>query len=119
MTRLKLTIDIAFFAVAYSVALVSAQTAPTQIDANNATGVQAYNLYSGTRENINLATGNLNLTIPLVSLPGRAGNTLDVALEYDSKIWQFRPYIDGNGDLQEGWGIDGRSASVGQLGWRL
>lgn len=110
---------IALSAVTYLADLLIAQTAPTQIDAQNATGVQAYNLYSGTRENINLATGNLHVTIPLVTLPGRAGNTLDVALEYDSKIWQFTPYIDGNGDIAEMWGIDRRSAPVGQLGWRL
>ena len=119
MNPLRLLLLALLLALSYSAASLSAQTAPTQIDANNATGVQAYNLYSGTRENINLATGNLNLTIPLVSVPGRAGNTLDVAIEYDSKIWQFTPYIDGNGDLAERWGVENRSAGVGQLGWRL
>jgi hypothetical protein len=66
-----------------------AQSAPTKIDANNAGGVQPYNTYGGTHENINLATGDLNLQIPLVSLPGRDGFDLNLSLVYDSKIWNL------------------------------
>jgi hypothetical protein len=66
-----------------------AQTVPNQINPGNATGIQPYNAYGGVRENINLATGNLNQFMPLLTLPGRNGHDLVLGLEHDSKSWNL------------------------------
>ncbi len=66
-----------------------AQSQPNQINPANATGIQPYVAYGGVRENINLTNGNLNLQVPLLTLPGRNGLDLGVGLEYDSKLWQL------------------------------
>jgi RHS repeat-associated protein len=101
-------------------AVCRAQSIPNQVGPQNATGTQAYDPYGGTRENINLGNGNLNLQIPLISLPGRNGHNLSLALRYDSKIWnphsEFDPdtgqtfyYWDFNdpGDgAAAGWGFN-------------
>jgi RHS repeat-associated protein len=40
-------------------------------------------------ESVNSANGNLFFTIPLLSRPGRNGMGVDLALAYNSKIWDF------------------------------
>ena len=65
---------------------VFGQTAPTQIDSNSTTGPTPYGSFGGVHENINLATGDLTLQIPLLTLPGRNGFDLSVGLTYDSKV---------------------------------
>jgi hypothetical protein len=88
-------------AVAHSVILwailslartVAAQT--SQSPPNDQTGVAAYQSFGGQRENISLATGNLNLQIPLLTIPGRNGHDMTIALEYDSTIWQLTSTYD-------------------------
>jgi RHS repeat-associated protein len=59
----------------------------SQVTPSNDTGVKPYTTYTGAQENINLSNGNLNLRIPLVSLPGRNGHNFPIALQYDSKMW--------------------------------
>src|SRR6266536_2934831 len=51
-------------------------------------------MYLGDHENINPVTGNLNIQIPLVHLPGRAGHDLDLKLSYNSNIWAFSTYVE-------------------------
>jgi len=75
---------------------VRGQSSPVNVDPSNATGTSPYVTYGGVRENINLATGNLNLQIPLLTLPGRNGQNLSVALEYDSKMLAPSYYWDAN-----------------------
>jgi hypothetical protein len=41
--------------------------------------------FSGTNENVDLATGNLHVKIPLLHLPGVNGMDLDLNLATDSK----------------------------------
>jgi len=53
----------------------------------NETGIDPYETYDGTRENINLATGGLNLSIPLLKLPGRNGFDYSVSYAYNSQFW--------------------------------
>jgi hypothetical protein len=70
------------------------QSAPNQVVPDNTTGIQPYNTYGGTHENISLATGDLNLEIPILTLPGRAGHDLQLSVIYDSKIWAAHLYTD-------------------------
>src|SRR2546428_537689 len=96
-----------------------AQSTPNQINPGNATGLQPYNAYGGVRENINLATGNANLQIPLLNLPGRKGQDLSLGLEYDSKIWQLHDENDPFYGLLYLWDNELRNPAVGGMGWRL
>jgi RHS repeat-associated protein len=50
-------------------------------------GVFPYQTYLGEHENINLGTGNLNVQIPLLKLPGRDGHDFALNLTYNSQIW--------------------------------
>src|SRR5437016_5332642 len=50
------------------------------------TGIAAYGTYDGTKENINLSSGNLNIHIPLLKLPQRGGSFFEIGVNYDSSI---------------------------------
>ncbi|MCI0538651.1 MAG: hypothetical protein L0Z50_25875 [Verrucomicrobiales bacterium] len=103
-----------------AVPLVSfAQSGANQINPGNSTGTLPYNLFGGTRENINLSNGNLNLQIPLLTLPGRKGHDLSLALTYDSKIWQLHHEVDEFFGGYWYWDWEHRLASVGTVGWRV
>ncbi|MGH7771441.1 MAG: hypothetical protein ACREQA_04320, partial [Candidatus Binatia bacterium] len=116
LTRLLL---IAGLLLALTAAL-QAQSSPTGVNAGNATGIQPYNSYGGVRENINLANGNLNLQIPLLTLPGRNGHDLGIGLEYDSKIWQLHSeFIMETGEWWYWWDVEYRLPAAGYVGWRL
>ncbi len=97
------------------------QTIPNQVNAANATGVQAYNAYAGARENIGLANGNLNQYIPLVTLPGRDGHNLEIGLEYHSKIWGFHEYFNPYVNYwSTWWDWERRRPSLADVnGWRV
>jgi hypothetical protein len=41
------------------------------------------------QESVNSANGNLHFTVPLLSRPGRNGLGVNLALAYNSKIWDF------------------------------
>lgn len=76
------------------VLLASSLTAQSNPSPNNPTGLMPYQSYSGSHENINLATGDVNISIPLFSLPGRNGHDLSISMDYDSKLyylWTFTP----------------------------
>ncbi|HYM76312.1 MAG TPA: hypothetical protein VE377_10075 [Candidatus Dormibacteraeota bacterium] len=62
--------------------LVQSQTIPEL-------GVHPEETYDGVRENVNLATGGLNVMIPLLKLPGRNG------LDYSMKFTINTPYFTG------------------------
>ena len=73
--------------------LVSAQsvaaqdTIPTAITLNNTTGDQPYSTQVGTdTEHVELATGNLIVTIPFLNVPGRHLN-FNYGLRYDAAFW--------------------------------
>jgi RHS repeat-associated protein len=67
----------------------STGSAQTQAPPNDQTGAAAYQSYGGQHESISLATGNLSLQVPLLTLPGRNGHNLTIALEYDSSFYQL------------------------------
>ena len=73
--------------VAFGVAAIPAAGQNVDITAATTTGVRPYETYEGVREDINLGTGNLHLSIPLLTLPGRSGHDLVVNVTYDSRIW--------------------------------
>ncbi len=76
---------------------VLAQSSPPTVNPANDTGVNPYETYEGNRENINLSSGNVNITIPLLTFPGRNGLDYPLALHYDSKsVWQLRDFVDPN-----------------------
>jgi RHS repeat-associated protein len=62
-----------------------------------------YVTYGGTHENINLATGDVNIQIPLLSLPGRNKLDLNIGITYDSKFWVLNYNVDTIGDLTYFW----------------
>jgi hypothetical protein len=66
--------------------------------ASNLGGLYPLQTYVGEHENINLATGNLNIRIPMVKMPGRNGDDLELTYSYNSKIWyiQSQQVIVGN-----------------------
>ncbi|HKG46248.1 MAG TPA: hypothetical protein VKB02_05950, partial [Pyrinomonadaceae bacterium] len=74
-------------------------------------------------ENISVANGNVNLSIPLASLPPIAGGKLSwtISANYNSKLWntlreqadypndlQWNPYVISLPSLEGGWSIGGQ-----------
>jgi hypothetical protein len=55
-------------------------------------GYYPYQTYDGAKEDINLASGNLTIRLPLIKLPGRNGHDLDFAWTYNSQIWYQQSY---------------------------
>lgn len=53
--------------------------------ADNSSGLTPGQTYGSAHENIDYSTGNLDLQIPLLAIPGRHGSDLHVGLTYDSK----------------------------------
>jgi len=98
-----------------------AQTPATQITPGNATGSARVGSSSVPVGNVDLTNGNLNIAIPLITLPGRGGNDFTLALLYDSKIWQ--PHISFSNTNQDAiihWQSETSSGvNVGGLGWHL
>jgi hypothetical protein len=71
-----------------------AQSDPSHLSTANDTGVKPDQTYAGARENVNLSNGNLNIIIPLVTLPGRGGHDLVLSTSYDTKGWILERYVD-------------------------
>src|SRR6266403_5881549 len=100
--------------------LLHAQPAPpTQITPSNDTRTNPYGSYSTDAGNVSLSNGNLNLNIPIVSLPGRNGHNFVLALQYDSKIWSPSATINTSTDITYQWMAEQRNPAVGDMGWRL
>ena len=70
-TKMRTHFSAIIFIVAISISPAArAQSTPNQLSPNNTTGTAPYVMYGGAHENINLATGDLNIQIPLLALPG-------------------------------------------------
>jgi hypothetical protein len=116
MSRSGRIITLVLAELLFFCASTRSQSVPNQVTPNNDTGVQPYEAYAGVRENINLANGNVNLQIPLVSLPGRNGHDFSLSLRYDSKTWQVHSETDPNsGQILYYW--DGGGGWVFNLPW--
>ena len=69
------------------------------------TGVRPLGAYWGSApENIDMASGNLNLTIPLLRPQGRGGWSVPIALTYNSQIWKSDSAGIQNMGLDVGYG---------------
>jgi YD repeat-containing protein len=79
----------AFFTFLFTLAFIgypaSAQTYPVNPALD--TGIKPFESYDGAQEAVNLASGNLSVTLPLVSLPGRNGHDLNLSISYNSQHW--------------------------------
>lgn len=65
-----------------------------ETNSKNSTGVEPiYSYKGGLNEAINIYNGNLNVSVPLLTLKGRAGMDLAVYLSYDTS--QFNIVSDG------------------------
>ncbi len=74
-----------------------AQEQPFYVTGENANGVTPFGSYAGARENIDLVNMNLNITIPLFTLRGRAGLDFTPAVVYNSvhREWVRVPTVPG------------------------
>jgi len=116
----RLTLLILCFTFAVTIPLKEALAQSNRVTTSTASGVMPYSLYGGARENINLATGNLNLQIPLLSVPGRAGLDLSVGLTYDSKNnYLTYTYNEYTGQVFYSTQTEQRAPYVGSTGWRV
>lgn len=94
--------------------------APTDIKPSNDTGLKPLTPYATGDGNVNLTNGNLNVQIPLVSLPGRNGLDYTLTLVYDSKMWSPHPFYASGTDVLYTWTIDRPTqAPVGDYGWHF
>ena len=76
----------------------NSQTPPPDPSPATNTGTNPYETYGGERENINLGTGDLNVPLTLLHLPGRNGHDLVVKMAFDSKVWQLHGSFDQTTD---------------------
>jgi len=75
--------------------------------------------YSTDGGNVNLMNGNLNLEIPLATLPGRNGHNFVLSVQYDSKNWTPSATFPSGSDIIYIWKPEMRKPQVGDVGWRL
>src|SRR3984885_9970618 len=81
-----------FAAVALLFTLIPSCLLAQNPDPGIGSGVFPYQSYLGEHENINLGTGNLNVQIPLLKLPGRNGHDFVLNLSYNSQIWYLHSF---------------------------
>jgi hypothetical protein len=60
---------------------------PRNARGNN--GLQPMAILEKDKEAVNAANGNMTFTIPVLSRPGRNGLGLNLAVTYNSKIWEL------------------------------
>lgn len=66
-------------------------------------GIASSGTYLGENENINRATDNLNIQIPLLKLPGRDGHDFVVNASYNSQVWRLTTITPPQGQVQHIW----------------
>ncbi|HWY23089.1 MAG TPA: RHS repeat-associated core domain-containing protein [Candidatus Acidoferrum sp.] len=81
-----------FAATAILLFVISAGVYAQSADPSTGFGVVPHQTYLGESENINLGTGNVNIQIPLLKLPGRGGHDFTLNLSYNSQIWYVFNY---------------------------
>src|SRR4051812_11014474 len=77
---------------ALALTLTAFGQSPPSPATENPTGILEDHVYQGNSEKIDLATGNLTVNIPLLSLPGRNGHNLVLTASYNSKNWYHWSY---------------------------
>ncbi len=86
------------FALVFLTQFAKAQALSNQMSTATTTGALPYTTHEIAREDISLATGALHAYIPIVSLQGKGGQTLNLGWAYDS-----RPYSLLEQDNSQGW----------------
>lgn len=114
--------------LALELATADAQSAQLPSDPQVDSGTHSYGTYSGVHDNVSLASGNLSLCIPLVSLPGRNNHDLNIPLCYNSEFMEIVssttnvvptksvfPWVWGpnSAPMGPGWALTGRPIVYG------
>src|SRR5437016_1505612 len=90
---------------------------PTRVTTQNRTGNLPFSTTIGSDiEHVDLATGNLIVKIPFVSLPGR-GLGFDFGLTYNALYFVPASRIDVSGVPRLDWKVEYRGPSSVALGW--
>lgn len=87
LSKSKNTLLVIMWAVAYSLLVSDSIAQPRERDTNRSPDQV---LRSNAR--VNPSTLAMEMSIPLGTFPGRAGNSLSNTFNYSSKVWQFREY---------------------------
>jgi hypothetical protein len=74
-----------------------AQTTDNASSWAGVTGASLPGPYDGAPEQINLSNGNLNITLPILSLPGRGGQNLTLSAQEDSLTYRVYSFTTSNG----------------------
>src|SRR5437870_3979446 len=97
-------------------AIARAQT--QTMDVNRSTGAPGSIYHGSDIDNVNLSSGNLRITIPLLHFPGRGLDT-DIVLTYNSKIWKTATFTDVTGFTRATATIDLDTNTSPATGWGL
>lgn len=68
----------------------AAQAPDNAPNASNIAGVSPFASISGDKENVDLASGAVNLNIPILSVPQLGGRSLNLSLIYDSNVYVLK-----------------------------
>jgi hypothetical protein len=95
------------FALAETAALSQSNPFDTGTPAESRSGLISHSSYAQDKiETVNLATGNLSVNVPLVTIGGRGSASYTVALSYNSKLWTGQSFKDINDDFHSGTSFD-------------
>ncbi len=102
-TRCNPNISVSFAALLLFLAVFGAtsgraQTAPPPTTAGD-TGANNFQSYDGEHETVNLGTGNVMVSVPLLTLPGRNHLDYSVGLVFNSHNWAFSNEVWFNDNL--------------------
>src|SRR5512146_844715 len=86
--------------------MISVFCTAQEIKPSNDTGLRPLTPYFTGDGNVNLTNGNLNVVIPLITLPGRNGLDYTFGLVYDSKIWSPHPSYAAANEAHYQWTDD-------------
>ena len=87
--------------------------------AQNGTQHTEYKADQTLRSNarVNPSTLAMEFSIPLANLPGRAGNSVPIAINYSSKVWEFKNFPMVQADPQIATRVEARYSQHSAAGW--
>src|SRR5262249_39579947 len=88
------------------------------VNVNSSTGAPGTVYHGSSIDDVNLSSGNLRITIPLLHMPGRGIDT-DIMLTYNSKIWDTttRTIPNGNDTVVHTAAVGADSSKLPSAGW--
>lgn len=108
------------FGLALLASAVGQDVVPTKVNDQNRTGDLPFSTSIGTDvESVDVASGNLRIRIPIVSVPGR-GMASGLVLTFDGRFWVASRYVDIYGNYIYEWKLESRGAAGlwSAAGWR-